>query len=96
MFIISITYKADLSIVEQHLPAHRAYLDKYYSNGIFVLSGVKAPRTGGIILARASRRIIVDAIVKEDPFYKAGVADYSIVEFLPSKARVGLESLLEG
>ena len=96
MFIISITYKVDLSLVEQHLEAHRTYLDKYYSNGIFVISGATKPRTGGIIIARASRRVIVEAIVKEDPFYKAGIADYSIVEFVPSKARVGLEALLEG
>ena len=95
MFIISITYKVDLSLVEQHLEAHRTFLDKYYSNGTFVLSGPQAPRTGGVIIARASRRIFVEAIIKEDPFYKAGLADYSIVEFVPSKAQVGLESLLE-
>ena len=96
MFIISITYKVDLSLVEQHLEAHRTYLDKYYNNGIFVISGATKPRTGGTIIARASRRVIIEAIVKEDPFYKAGIADYSIVEFVPSKARVGLETLLEG
>ena len=95
MFIISITYKVDLSLIEPHLAAHRAFLDKYYRNGMFILSGAKAPRTGGVIIARASRRVIVDAIVKEDPFYKAGFADYSVVEFVPSMARVGLESLLE-
>ena len=96
MFIISITYKVDLSLVEPHLAAHRNYLDKYYSNGLFILSGAKVPRTGGVIIARASRRVIVEAILKEDPFYKAGLADYSVVEFMPSKARVGLESFLEG
>ena len=96
MFIVSITYKVDLSLVEQHLEAHRIYLDKYYSNGTFILSGATVPRTGGVILVRSSRKVIVDAIVKEDPFYKAGLADYSVVEFVPSKARVGLESLLEG
>ena len=29
MYIIILTYQKDLSEVEKHLEAHRAYLDKY-------------------------------------------------------------------
>ena len=47
MYIIILTYQKDLSEVEKHLEAHRAYLDKYYASGHFIASGAQVPRTGG-------------------------------------------------
>ena len=49
MYLIILTYQKDLSEVEKHLEAHRAYLDKHYASGYFVASGAQVPRTGGVI-----------------------------------------------
>lgn len=50
MFIIELSYKKALDVIDKHLEAHRAYLDEGYKNNYFLVSGPKTPRTGGIII----------------------------------------------
>lgn len=95
MFIINLHYIRPLSEVEQHLNAHRAYLEHYYQSGIFLLSGRKEPRNGGIILAQAYDRDSIEAVIQEDPFYQAHVADYQIIEFVPNKSSASLSAYLQ-
>ncbi|WP_417760357.1 YciI family protein [Shewanella sp.] len=83
MFIVSLTYRCDLSEIERHLPAHIAYLDKYYAAGVFLASGRKVPRDGGVILATAPNRAALLTILAEDPFQRHLLADYQITEFVP-------------
>ncbi len=85
MFIISLTYTCDLPTIEQHLTAHRHYLDKHYGAGIFLASGRKEPRNGGVILAHNIDRATLDSILKQDPFYSQQLARYEVTEFIPSK-----------
>jgi len=93
MFVVLLHYVQPLSAVEQHLAAHRAYLDKHYAAGHFLASGAQVPRVGGVILARVGERAALDAILAEDPFQRAGVAEYQVVEFQPSKFAPGAEPL---
>ena len=95
MFMISISYIAPLSKVDQHIEAHVSYLDKQYAEGMFLASGKKVPRTGGIILATAQSREELDLIITQDPFYIEQVASFEVVEFIPTKAASGLAGLLE-
>lgn len=94
MYIINITYKVDLFDVDRYISDHVDYLNKYYDNGTFILSGRKKPRTGGVILANADSRERLDEIVSEDPFYQHQLADYTVIEFESSKAAEGLEGLI--
>lgn len=94
MFIIQLTYNRSLAEVDQLLDDHKLFLEKYYAEGIFLLSGRKNPRTGGIILARAESIAIVEKIIAEDPFNRHGLADYTITEFLPTMANETLKSIL--
>ena len=95
MFIVSLTYKVPLSLVDQHLEAHVTYLKEQYAAGHFLASGKKVPRTGGMILARAADRNSIDEILKQDPFYQHQLADYQITEFVPGMAVEQLQFLLE-
>ena len=83
MYLIILTYQKDLNEVEKHLEAHRAYLD--YASGYFVASGAQLPRTGGVILCKASNRGEVEGIIAQDPFYEHQIATYQIIEFTPTK-----------
>jgi uncharacterized protein YciI len=93
MFVVSLSYKKDFSEVDKYIAAHMEYINKYYQQEKFVVSGRKEPRTGGIILVKNIDREEVDKIIKEDPFYIADVADYDVIEFLPSTVAKGFESL---
>ena len=95
MFIVSLTYKRPLEEVDCHLDAHVAYLKQEYANGSFIASGRKVPRTGGIILSNIKTRDELEAILTKDPFYIAGIADYDIMEFIPSMVAEGFEKLKE-
>ncbi len=94
MFIVSLHYIVGLDVIDQHIEAHVAYLKRQYAAGNFLASGRKIPRTGGVILASVASMEKLNAILAEDPFHKAGLAEYSITEFTPSMAAEGLEKLL--
>ncbi len=96
MFIISLTYTADLAQIEAQLEAHRQFLDRHYQRGTFLFSGRKEPRSGGIIIARAPSRAAIEALIKEDPFHRHGLADYAITEFIPTKTAPNLSAYAEG
>ncbi|WP_415718713.1 YciI family protein [Maridesulfovibrio sp.] len=95
MFIIDLTYKVDLDTVDAHLKAHVEYLKEQYERGVFVASGRKVPRTGGVILARCESQSALAEILALDPFKQNGVADYVVTEFVPSMTADGLELLKE-
>ncbi|MGI2129985.1 YciI family protein [Shewanella baltica] len=95
MFVVSLTYKKPIAEVELHLAAHIEYLDQYYAAGTFVASGRKVPRTGGVILAKAESRVALEAILQQDPFCIADVAEFEVIEFVPTKTAPGLEQLIE-
>lgn len=85
MFIISLTYKVAIENVERHIQEHNSFLQKYYNSGLFIASGRKEPRTGGIIICNASSKNEVEQMITEDPFYIHHIADYDITEFTPTK-----------
>ncbi|HWV14770.1 MAG TPA: YciI family protein [Cellvibrio sp.] len=86
MFIIILNYIKPLSEVNRLLDEHRTFLAQYYHAGHFFLSGPKEPRDGGIILATANTKAEIEAIISDDPFHREGIADYTIIEFIPSRA----------
>jgi uncharacterized protein YciI len=94
MFVIELTYKADLSKIDAHMRAHMAFLNEHYAAGTFLVSGRKIPRDGGIILAAGKTRAELEAIVKEDPFYSEGLADFRIIEFRPSQRAKNIDALI--
>ncbi len=94
MFIISLTYKVPLEAIDAHLDAHVSFLQEHYDKGIFIASGRKVPRDGGVILATALSQEIIQATIQRDPFYLHGLADYSITEFIPSMTAQECSALL--
>lgn len=86
MFIVFLTYKKPIDVVDQHIVAHRNYLDECYAKNELVLSGPQIPRTGGILItSNQLTRKQVDTLIQNDPFYIHEVAEYSVVEFNPVK-----------
>lgn len=95
MYLLILSYKQPLSEVDRFVPEHRQFLERHYDSGHFQLSGRREPRTGGVILVRAASRDEVLAIVQQDPFHREQLADYELIEFLPSMAAAGLDGLRE-
>jgi len=94
MFIIDLNYIVPLEELDAHMAAHVKYLHKYYQKNIFVASGRKVPRTGGIILAMAGSMEEVEEIIREDPFHQHELAEFTITQFLTSQYHPDLKNLL--
>lgn len=85
MFVIELTYKVPLAEIDAAMKPHVAWLAKHYAAGVFLASGRKVPRDGGIILATGDDRARVEAIVREDPFVARGLAEFRLIEFRASQ-----------
>jgi len=89
LFIINLTYTSDLDTVLKNRPDHVTFLQKYYDAGIFIASGPKVPREGGVILAQADNKDQVMKIANQDPFITRNLATYEITEFVANMAVEG-------
>ena len=94
MFIVELIYKADLAKIDGAMRSHMAFINKHYAAGTFVVSGRKIPRDGGVILAVGKTRQEIEAIAKEDPFCKQGLAEFRIIEFRVSQRADDLDALI--
>lgn len=81
--IVELTYTTDdLSKIDALLDSHMAFIDRQYEAGLFLASGPKVPRVGGVILATTDNRDALKAVMEQDPFYVEGVADYTYTTFI--------------
>ncbi|MET3984402.1 YciI family protein [Streptomyces sp. PvR034] len=95
MFVMELTYTAPLEAVEEHMDAHIAWLGGHYASGVFLASGRKVPREGGVILAGGVSRAEIEKIAAEDPFAVAGVCAYRITEFIATRTSADLAAVRE-
>ncbi|MFF7277651.1 YciI family protein [Streptomyces griseorubiginosus] len=95
MFVLELTYTAPLDAVDAVLPAHVTWLDEQYARGVFLASGRKNPRDGGVIIAVAEDRARIEQITAGDPFVTAGVCAYRVTEFAATKTAPALEPYRE-
>jgi uncharacterized protein YciI len=94
MFIVDLNYIVPLEQIDAHMGDHMKFLRKYYKLNVFLASGRKVPRTGGIFLMLVKSREEVDAIIKEDPFYVHKLAEFRITEFNTSQMHPALKEII--
>lgn len=84
MYLILLQYIRPVAAIEHYMDQHRAFLEKYYKSGQFIMSGRRKPKSGGLIICKASSRKEVEQIMSEDPLDKFQLALYEIIEFEPT------------
>lgn len=95
MFLIELTYTRDLAYIDSLLSAHIEFLQRHYDAGHFLLSGRKVPRQGGLIMANFSSLQAAEEAIQQDPFYQQGAAEYSFIEFAPTRVHSGAQALID-
>ena len=85
MFIITLRYTAPLDQLDAHMADHMKFLRKYYKENRFLTSGRQVPRTGGIIVAVGKSKEEIESIMREDPFCRNNLAEFTVTEFLNSQ-----------
>lgn len=89
IYVAILTYIRPLEDIDPQIPAHVEWLRKGYDDGIFLASGRRVPRTGGVILARGETLDAIKARMQEDPFQRLGLAT---VEIIPFEAKMTSEA----
>ena len=89
-----LTYVKPLEEVDKEINSHIEYLEKFYSLQKIIFSGRRNPRIGGTIICNAKDKKEVESIIGQDPFFIKKIAEYEIIEFLPTKCADGLERFL--
>ncbi|HBM3128466.1 TPA: hypothetical protein LVL98_002188 [Klebsiella michiganensis] len=92
--VVVLTYVKPLDQVDAQLAAHVEWLKQGYADGIFLASGRKIPRSGGVILAKGDDMDGLQNWLSQDPFQQSGVAKVEIVPFEASMAAPSLQALL--
>ena len=94
MFVVTLTYVADLTLIDEALQDHNEWLGRQYADGAFIASGRRVPRVGGVILTSNISREDLDRRLASDPFGQRGLAEYAVTEFVPTRTATGFEGLL--
>lgn len=95
MFVIDLHYIVPLEQLDAHMSEHVKFLNTYYKQNIFLTSGRKVPRTGGVILAQAGSKETLEVIMAEDPFCKHNLAEVTITEFLNSQMHPAFKKMMK-
>lgn len=94
MFVVLLTYRRPIEDVEKYLAEHIEFLNAQYDAGVFITSGRRVPRTGGVILASGVEKEKLETILEFDPFKREGIAEYEVIEFVPTKMKAGFERFI--
>lgn len=83
--IFRVRYVVAMEAVEARLEAHRAYLDGLMADGRLIASGPCVPRTGGVYVCNTASEEEAQEIMRNDPFFIHGVAEYELIQMRVTK-----------
>ncbi len=83
--LILLSYIVPLDEVDRRMKAHIGWLEQGYEQGLFLMSGRRNPRSGGVIVCRG-HKAEVEALAASDPFVTSGAATIEVIEFNASWA----------
>lgn len=93
MFIILLKFSDNKDRAGALMDGHKAWVQRGFDEGIFLLSGSLRPEGGGAILAQEQTLAALQARVSDDPFVAENVVQAEIIEIAPSRTAAALDFL---
>ena len=81
MYLLNISYSQSPVKVEPHAVGHSAWVKQHLDEGTFLFAGPKKSGLGGVILVKSIPRNELQALLSDDSYVQAEVADYQILDF---------------
>lgn len=85
MFVVLLRF-ADKSKAGPLMESHKAWLERGFDDGVFLLAGGLQPNLGGGIVAHNTTLADLRVRVGDDPFVAENVVTAEILEIAPSRA----------
>ena len=95
-FIINLQFTQPFDTFGDVVPAHRAFLQAGYDQGLLLMSGPKQDKTGGIIVARAESEPRLRELMNQDPYLIHGLAHHEFIPFSAAKRAPLIEEWATG
>jgi len=95
MFNVLLKFAEKKARTGQYMDGHKAWVQKGFDDGVFILVGSLGPNQGGGILAHNTNLQDLEARVNEDPFVAEKIVSAEILEISPSRADERLQFLIE-
>src|SRR5262249_41795822 len=94
MFVVLLKFADNKGKAGQFMEKHKAWLQRGFDDGIFLLAGNLQPSLGGGIVAHNSSMPDLQDRVNADPFVAEGIVSAEILEISPSRVDDRLKSIL--
>lgn len=94
MYIVLLNFSDNKAQAGQFMAGHKAWLQRGFDDGVFVLSGSLQHHGGGGIVAHNTSLTDLQQFVNDDPFVAHNVVSAEIIEMTASKADERLNFLL--
>lgn len=94
MHIVLLRFSGDRVQAGRLMEGHKAWLQRGFDDGAFLLAGSLLPGAGGGILVQGLSLSELEARVNDDPLVAEGVVTAEILELAPSKVDPRLGFLL--
>jgi uncharacterized protein YciI len=94
MFVVLLKFAANKARAGAFMEAHKAWIERGFDDGVFLLAGSLRPGLGGAVVANNTSLPDLQRRVDNDPFVMEGVVDAEILDIATSRADRRLESVL--
>lgn len=94
MFMVLLTFSDNKAQAASFMAGHKAWIQRGFEEGVFLLAGSLQPNRGGGIVAHNTTLPDLQRRVEQDPFVVEGVVGAEILELTPSRADERLGFLL--
>lgn len=94
MFIVLLKFSDNRENAGKFMEGHKAWLNRGFDEGIFLLSGSLQEKAGGGMVAHQRSLLELQEFIRTDPFVAEGIVYAEIIELIPTKTTPKLEFLL--
>ncbi|WP_298816276.1 hypothetical protein [uncultured Roseibium sp.] len=85
MFVVTLRFSKNRERAGEFIADHKAWIQKGFDQGMFLMVGSLQPNQGGGILAHRVSREELERFVSSDPFVAEEVVSADILEITPAR-----------
>lgn len=95
MFLVLLRFSTNKALASQFMDGHKQWIDRGFSDGVFLMAGSIQPGAGGAVVAHGTSAQELEKRVEEDPFVAENVVTAEVIEVSPARCVDQMKFLAE-